>query len=133
MDRPAQQSGDAHTDHIAPITIRLTPEQVAHVVAAVRAHDNRPLALREVGPELFDGSAEPPEFSDPNFSGSVLRGLLLLTAFPSDGESLRVRDLARWWGLNPSVTYRYLRTLRRVGLLDQDLQTREYCLGGRSE
>jgi DNA-binding MarR family transcriptional regulator len=64
----------------------------------------------------------------PRLSRSLLLGLLVLAAFPGDGSSLAVGDVASRLGMSPSTTHRYMTTLLAVGLLDQDPRTRRYRL-----
>jgi len=62
----------------------------------------------------------------PRLSRSLLLGLLVLACFPRDGGSLAVSDVAERLDMSPSTTHRYMTTLLRVGLLEQDPQTRRY-------
>jgi DNA-binding MarR family transcriptional regulator len=62
----------------------------------------------------------------PRMSRSLLLGLLVLAAFPTDGTPLTVTDVATRLQMSPSTTHRYLTTLLAVGLLEQDSRTRRY-------
>ncbi|HWY91159.1 MAG TPA: helix-turn-helix domain-containing protein, partial [Solirubrobacteraceae bacterium] len=65
---------------------------------------------------------------DDRFSRSLLRGLMVLAAFPSDGGSRRVTDVAKQLGLGASTTHRYAITLVELGLLERDPASRHYRL-----
>jgi IclR helix-turn-helix domain len=62
----------------------------------------------------------------PRLSRSLVLGLLVLAAFPLDGDALAVTDVAASLQMSPSTTHRYLTTLLAVGLLEQDPRTRRY-------
>ena len=64
--------------------------------------------------------------NDPQLSQSLLRGLSILSSFGPDRPWRPITDLARQIGLSSSTTHRYVKTLRAVGLLEQDPTTREY-------
>ena len=63
---------------------------------------------------------------DPQLSQSLLRGLLVLSCYGPDRPWRAIIDLAQELGMSPSTTHRYVKTLRAVGLLEQDPMTREY-------
>jgi DNA-binding IclR family transcriptional regulator len=58
----------------------------------------------------------------------LLIGLEVLTCFPLDGTERGVADVAKQLGMNNSTVHRYMSTLMRVGLLEQNLYTRLYRL-----
>ena len=62
----------------------------------------------------------------PRLSRSLLLGLTVFAAFPTDGDALAVTDVAGRLGLSPSTTHRYMTTLLAVGLLEQDPRSRRY-------
>jgi DNA-binding MarR family transcriptional regulator len=66
--------------------------------------------------------------SSPQFSQSLLLGLIVLACFPRDGGTLGVNEVAALIELSPSTAHRYLRTLVMAGLLDQEPQSRQYRL-----
>lgn len=66
--------------------------------------------------------------TEANLSSSLLSGLLVLAAFPSDGTSLGNAEVARMMGMNPSTAHRYITTLVVAGLLEKDPGTRRYRL-----
>jgi DNA-binding MarR family transcriptional regulator len=107
------------------ITIQLTKAQVDHVVR--RGSDGN--AVSNILHGLADGglaSSYPALSESPRLSRSLLLGLLVLAAFPTDGEALAVSDVADRLGLSPSTTHRYMATLLAVGLLEQDPRSRRY-------
>jgi hypothetical protein len=63
---------------------------------------------------------------DPQLSQSLLRGLAILSCFGSERPWRAIVDLAKELGMSPSTTHRYVKTLRAVGLLEQNPTTREY-------
>jgi len=65
-------------------------------------------------------------FRDPQLSRSLLRGLSILVAYGPDREWRAITELAATLEMASSTTHRYLKTLRAVGLMEQDPDTREY-------
>jgi IclR helix-turn-helix domain len=63
---------------------------------------------------------------DPQLSQSLLRGLAILSCFGAERPWRAIVDLAKELEMSPSTTHRYVKTLRAVGLLEQDPATREY-------
>jgi hypothetical protein len=63
---------------------------------------------------------------DPQLSQSLLRGLAILASYGPDRPWRAIIDLAGQLGMSPSTTHRYVKTLRAVGLLEQNPSTREY-------
>lgn len=63
---------------------------------------------------------------DPQFSQSLLRGLAILSCYGPERPWRTIIDLAKELSMSPSTTHRYVKTLRAVGLLEQDPTTREY-------
>jgi hypothetical protein len=108
------------------ITIELTRSQVDRVV---RHGSQAGPGVSGVLRGLADGglaSSYATLSTSPRLSRSLLLGLLVLTCFPTDGESLAVTDVAGRLELSPSTTHRYMSTLLAVGLLEQDPRTRRY-------
>jgi DNA-binding transcriptional ArsR family regulator len=107
------------------ITIELTRAQVDQVVRDSSGSD----AVSSILHGLAEGGIEssyPALAASPRLSRSLLLGLLVLAAFPSDGEALAVSDVATRLELSPSTTHRYMTTLLAVGLLEQDPRSRRY-------
>jgi hypothetical protein len=111
-------------DHVLPaVMIELTPAQVELVVSdALGEH-----GLKEVlaGPADF-GMLSAIDLDDPGVSLSLLRGLMMLAAFPRDGAWIANAELARRVDVSPSTSHRYLNTLLKVGLVEQHARTRRY-------
>jgi DNA-binding transcriptional ArsR family regulator len=63
---------------------------------------------------------------DPQLSQSLLRGLAILASYGPERPWRAIIDLAQQLGMSPSTTHRYVKTLRAVGLLEQNPSTREY-------
>jgi IclR helix-turn-helix domain len=64
--------------------------------------------------------------NDPQLSQSLLRGLAILSSYGPDRPWRAIIDLAQQLDMSPSTTHRYVKTLRAVGLLEQNPSTREY-------
>lgn len=64
--------------------------------------------------------------TDPQLSQSLLRGLAILSSYGPERPWRAIIDLAQQLGMSPSTTHRYVKTLRAVGLLEQNPNTREY-------
>lgn len=107
------------------INIELTRAQVDQVVRSSSEGN----AVSGILHGLADGglaSSYPALSASPRLSRSLLLGLLVLAAFPTDGAALAVSDVAARLGLSPSTTHRYMTTLLAVGLLEQDPRSRRY-------
>jgi hypothetical protein len=63
---------------------------------------------------------------DPQLSQSLLRGLAILSCYGPERSWRAIIDLAKELDMSPSTTHRYVKTLRAVGLLEQNPTTREY-------
>jgi hypothetical protein len=63
---------------------------------------------------------------DPQLSQSLLRGLAILSCFGPERPWRAIIDLAKELDMSPSTTHRYVKTLRAVGLLEQNPTTRAY-------
>jgi hypothetical protein len=107
------------------VTITLTRWQIARVLEASAASGlaTLPEGLGEFGRLQ---SAVLPLLDDTAFSRSTLRALLVLGAFPADGEERELTDVARELDLSPSTTHRYIGTWMAVGLLEQHPRSRRY-------
>lgn len=68
---------------------------------------------------------------DKNLSTSLVRGLAILSSFSEDEPLLGITDLAGKLELNKSTVHRYVHTLKTLGYLEQDEDTRKYRLGVR--
>jgi DNA-binding MarR family transcriptional regulator len=64
--------------------------------------------------------------TDPQLSQSLLRGLSILSCYGPDRPWRAIVELAEQLHMSPSTTHRYVKTLRAVGLLEQNPSTREY-------
>jgi hypothetical protein len=110
------------------ISVELTRSQIDRIVR--EAGEDNGVATLLLG--LADSGAVAERYAslsgDPRLSRSLLLGLLILGAFPSEGNSLGVIEVAALVGMTPSTTYRYVHTLLTVGLLAQDPRTRRYRL-----
>jgi IclR helix-turn-helix domain len=87
-----------------------------------RTGDPRPRgSLHEATQQALDNA-----LGDPQLSQSLLRGLAILSCYGPEKPWRAIIDLAKELGMSPSTTHRYVKTLRAVGLLEQNPTTREY-------
>lgn len=68
---------------------------------------------------------------DKNLSTSLVRGLAILSSFSEDEPLLGITDIAGKLELNKSTVHRYVHTLKTLGYLEQDEDTKKYRLGVR--
>jgi hypothetical protein len=127
------------------VAITLSPLQVEQVMrTAGRRRDgtvsNLLLAALDNAyePGRSNGGGRPPDLQkatraalenaleDPQLSQSLLRGLAILASYGPDRPWRAIIDLSDQLGMSPSTTHRYVKTLRAVGLLEQNPATREY-------
>ena len=110
------------------VSIELSKEQVAQVLRDASATDSTSLLLAGLAdtPSVLDGVSRLLE--NARLSRSLLSGLLLLAACPTDGGSVSLTELARLLGMSMSTAHRYVSTLVAVGLLERDSVTRRYRL-----
>jgi IclR family transcriptional regulator, pca regulon regulatory protein len=62
---------------------------------------------------------------------SLIRGIEVLRLFGRDRSALSLAELVELTGLNRTTTYRFVSTLRHLGLVEVDAQTRRYRLGSK--
>jgi hypothetical protein len=108
-----------------PIAIELSRSQVGEVIRAASkgAGGGSPFkVLRESS--RIDVAAV--AGTNPKLSSSLLTGLAVLGVFPCDGSSLSNTEVARALGIGVNTAYRYVATLRAVGLVVRDPSTRRY-------
>jgi hypothetical protein len=68
------------------------------------------------------------QLDDRRLSRSLLLGLSLLAAMPTDGSYASLTALSRALGMSMSMAHRYASTLTATGLLERDAITRRYRL-----
>jgi DNA-binding MarR family transcriptional regulator len=119
---PENDNAAEHND----ITITLSKTQVKQVMRTATDEDALARLLGGIGALKLASYRE--RLDDDRFSRSLLRGLMVLAAFPSDGSSRRVTDVAKQLGLGASTTHRYAITLVELGLLERDPASRHYRL-----
>jgi hypothetical protein len=127
------------------VTITLSPLQVEKVVREAGRSPNGTVSslllaaldsAYEPAAESGGGRSEPLQkatraaledaLEDPQLSQSLLRGLAILASYGPERPWRAIIDLAGQLGMSPSTTHRYVKTLRAVGLLEQNPTTREY-------
>jgi IclR family transcriptional regulator, pca regulon regulatory protein len=96
--------------------------------------------VAELSEQGFDSAAERPRHKrqDPVaaidgrlFVGSVEKGLQVLRAFYNRPRPLSLSDVADLTGMSRSSAQRFLYTLKNLGYLRQDVETRRYTLSPR--
>jgi hypothetical protein len=127
------------------ISITLSPVQVEQVMRAASRSPNGTvsnllLAALDTAHQPPSGSGSKQAYNlkraaqealsaaldDPQLSQSLLRGLSVLSCYGPDRPWRPIIELAGQLGMSPSTTHRYVKTLKTVGLLEQDPITREY-------
>jgi hypothetical protein len=111
------------------ISIKLSRAQVNEVVRKA-ATDAGPLAV--CGDALTSGDLRvtATNMDDPRFSRSLLRALMVLASYPTDGSARSVSDVAKQVGMGISTAHRYTATFAVVGVLERDPVSRQYRLAG---
>ncbi len=104
----------------------MTRPQIDRVVREAGRENGVSGLLRGLGADGDLASRYESLAGSPRLSRSLLLGLLVLAAFPDDGASLAVTDVAERLSMSPSTTHRYMTTLLAVGLLEQDARSRRY-------
>lgn len=110
-----------------PISITLSRVQVNHVLREAKQETGIAGALSGLSDhdKLAEAYRSLPD-DRPQFSRSLLIGLIVYFCFPEDGDSLGVNDVSRILGLSASTAFRYITTLVAAGLLERDPKTRRY-------
>lgn len=126
------------------ISITLSPVQVEQIMRAaskspngtvsnllLAALDNAHAPPAGSGRRAFDLQRASQEalnaaLDDPQLSQSLLRGLSVLACYGPDRPWRPIIELANQLGMSPSTTHRYVKTLKTIGLMEQDPTTREY-------
>lgn len=113
-----------------PVQLALSRAQVDQIVRAASDAGSMALLLTGLGDsrEALEKAQQQVGSTEANLSSSLLSGLLVLAAFPTDGSSLGNAEVARLMGMNPSTAHRYITTLVVAGLLEKDSGTRRYRL-----
>ncbi len=110
------------------IAINLTSSQIDQVVRGAAGVGNMSVLLSGHIDRQEILAHESELLKDQDMSASLMRGLLIIAALPSDGSYIGVVELARALNLSASTTHRYLATLVRVGLVERDTSSRKYRL-----
>lgn len=110
------------------ISIELSQAQVDRVVREAVGGGSLSVLMSGLADLRGVLAANPLDFNDTGLSRSLLTGLLMLAAFPTDGSYVRNSEMAALLDLNASTAHRYISTLVAVGLLERDPTTRRYRL-----
>jgi hypothetical protein len=106
------------------VSLTLTNDQVELVLADVAARAGHgELHSVVMSPGVLAASQL---LEDRTVSRSLLYGLMTLSCLPPDGSEWGITDIARELGLPDATVRRYIYTLRLIGLLEQNPQTRKY-------
>ena len=111
------------------VSIELSKAQINRVIRE-SAQDAAGMADVRMLDQL-DVDAFNTRLDDVRFSRSLLRGLMVLAAFPADGSDRAVTDVAKQLGMGISTTHRYAATFVEVGLLERDPVSRRYRRAGK--
>jgi hypothetical protein len=123
-DEPAQVEG--------PMTLALSDAQVEEVlrgVAGAREGRLREFLLTHASrmEQLHTTGEEDPAY-DPKLSRSLMRALAILRFLSLEGGEQQLCAIARGVKGTTSTTCRYLRTFKKIGLVEQSEETRKYRL-----
>jgi hypothetical protein len=133
-----------HDEDLHDISITLSPLQVEHVIRA--ASRTRGGVVSNLLLVALNHAYDPPGGSsrgahelqrasqaaleaalgDPQLSQSLLRGLSVLACYGPDRPWRSIVEIAHHLDMSPSTTHRYVKTLKTIGLMEQDPSTREY-------
>lgn len=108
------------------VRIDLSDAQVAHVVRSTSAGSGLAAALARLADLSTLRHSVAPLLGNPQYSRSLLRGLLVLGSFPADGSERELTGVAAELEIPAGTTHRYIGTWLAVGLLDQDPASRRY-------
>ncbi len=113
------------------VSVELTQTQIGQVMRAVRKNAE-PLTALAMLPEgglekvaQLVRRSDVQHLDDRRMSQSLLKGLLVLACFPEDG-SLGIKQIADALDMSMSTTHRYVTTLKAIGLLKRDGDSRRY-------
>jgi len=112
-----------HTDEVE---IRLTSEQIAEVIRQSSNGGSVAALLGGLDVPLPSKEALEERLADPSTCRSLVLGLLLLFAFPSNGEPRGLGEVADNLRMPHSTAHRYVKTLAGMGLLEREPGRRGY-------
>lgn len=107
------------------VEITLTDEQIATMLDGSGGSSSIGGSLLDLLDQDYLQETLTALISQPGYSRSTLRALLVLTAFRDDGAR-ELTAIARELRLSTSTTHRYLNTWVAVGLIHRHPQTRKY-------
>jgi DNA-binding MarR family transcriptional regulator len=113
----------------AKVAIELTDRQLASVLDQTKADHSVAAMLSGFDLKLTASEAFARMGSEKGSSRSLVRGLLVLCAFPATGEPRRLSDVAGELEMSTSTLHRYLNTLLALGLIDRTESNRLYRRG----
>jgi DNA-binding MarR family transcriptional regulator len=113
----------------AKVIIELTDRQLASVLRQTKADHSVAAMISGFDLKLTASAAFARMGSEKGASRSLVRGLLVLSAFPATGEPRRLSDVADELKMSTSTLHRYLSTLLALGLIERDEPKRLYRRG----
>lgn len=108
------------------ISIELSQPQLQQILRDASGSAGSSLAVAGLSDVRAAVAHAQPLLEDSRLSRSLLLGVLLLAAFPSDGSYIGNSELAVAIHLSASTTHRYVSTLLALGLVARDPVTRKY-------
>jgi hypothetical protein len=111
-----------------PVSVHLSSAQIDRIVRAALGTSNTSILLSGLDGARQNIQDNQRLLDDPRMSRSLLLGLMVLSAIPTDGSEIGVIALANQLGLVTSTRHRYVATLLSVGLIERDPNTRRYRL-----
>lgn len=108
------------------ITITLTPGQVSHVIRETSSALGWTTTLSSVSDLGKSNSVLLELLKDKRCSPTLLRALIVLAAFPTDGSERALTDVARQVGISPGTAHRHATTWVGIGVLAQNPHSRRY-------
>lgn len=108
------------------ISIELSHAQLEQILRGISGAGSFSLAVEGLSDIRAVLARAQPLLDDSRLSRSLMLGVLLLAAFPSDGSYIGNSELADTLHLSASTTHRYVSTLLALGLVERDAVTRKY-------
>lgn len=110
----------------ASVSVELSKAQLERIVRDLSRSGSLSLALAGLSDVRAVLARARPLLDDSRLSRSLMIGVFLLAAFPSDGSYVGNAELARTLNLSVSTTHRYVSTLTALGLVERDAVSRKY-------
>jgi hypothetical protein len=112
-----------------PISLELSRAQVDQVISAATDANGIQSILFGLNGAPSPIDIDSSSLDDSRLSRSLLAGLLVLAAFPTDRSFVGNGEMAGKLGMTLTTTHRYISTLLAAGLVERDPNTRKYRRG----